>query len=113
LRFILDRIQAALQDNPEIESGTSRVRVVRFAGAAYELELWAYADGGDWPKFTAMQQDVILNVAEIVAASGTQFAAPTTLTYPSRDTVIDREIDKEKVNSKVERHVSADSDVPI
>jgi MscS family membrane protein len=64
-------------------------------------------------KFTAMQQDVILNVAEIVAASGTQFAAPTTLTYLSRDTVIDREIDKEKVNSKVERHVSADSDVPI
>lgn len=105
LRFILDRIQAALQHNPEIESGTSRVRVVSFAGATYELELWAYANGGDWPKFTAIQQEVILNVAEIVAASGTRFAAPTTLTYLSRDTVIDTE----KVN-KVERHVLADSD---
>jgi MscS family membrane protein len=105
LRFILDRIQAALQHNPEIEPGTSRVRVVRFAGAAFELELWAYANGGDWPKFTAMQQDVILSVAEIVAASGARFAAPTHLTYLAGNAATDTQ----KV-SDVERRVSAGSE---
>ena len=83
LRYVLDRVQSMLNEHPGIESKTSRVRVANFAGAAFEVELFAYCKTSDWAEFTAIRQDVILKIAEIVEAAGTRFAAPTRLTYQS------------------------------
>jgi MscS family membrane protein len=91
LRFVLDRVQSMLDQQPAIEMGTSRIRVVNFAGAAFELELWAYVKTGDWKEFTVIRQDVIFEIVEIVEAAGTRFAAPTQLTYLSRDAGLDAE----------------------
>ena len=89
LRFVLDRVQSMLDQHPAIESGSCRVRVMSFVGAAFQLELFAYGKTGDWAQFTAIRQDVILKIAEIVEASGTRFAAPTQLAYLSRDKGVD------------------------
>ena len=91
LRYVLDRVQSMLDQQPTIETGTSRVRVANFAGAAFELELWAYVKTGDWTEFTAIRQDVILKIAEIVEAAGTRFAAPTRLTYLAGDEAVNAE----------------------
>ena len=99
LRFVLDRVQSMLDQHPAIEPVTSRVRVTNFAGAAFALELFAYVKTGDWAQFTAIRQDVILKIAEIVEACGARLAAPTQLAYLSRDTGIDAE----KTNSIVRR----------
>jgi hypothetical protein len=80
-----------LDEHPAIESGSSRVRVIGLAGSAFELELFAFGKTGDWTEFTAIRQDVILKLAEIVEAAGTRFAAPTRLTYLSRDAGLDEE----------------------
>jgi MscS family membrane protein len=85
LRFVLDHVQNMLDQHPAIEAGSCRVRVMSFVGAAFQLELFAYGQTGDWTQFTTIRQDVILKIAEIVEASGTQFAAPTQLAYVSRD----------------------------
>jgi MscS family membrane protein len=74
-----------------IESGTSRLRITKFAGAAYELQLFAYCKTGDMAVFTAIRQDVILKIAEIVHAAGTRFAPSTQLTYLSTDAGVDVE----------------------
>jgi MscS family membrane protein len=89
LRFILDSVQTMLDHHPAIESGTSRVRVTNFAGAAFQLELFAYVTTGDWAQFTAIRQDVLLKIAAIVEGSGTKFAAPTQLAYLSTDSGVD------------------------
>jgi MscS family membrane protein len=99
LRFVLDRVQSMLDQHPAIEADTSRVRVTNFVGAAFQLELFAYGKTGDWAQFTAIRQDVILKIAEIVEASGTGFAAPTQLAYLSRD----KGVDAEKANDIVRR----------
>jgi MscS family membrane protein len=88
LRSVLDRVQSMLDEHPSIELGTSRIRVNDFAGAAFDLELFAYGKTGDWMQFTAIRQDVILKVAEIVEAAGTRFAAPTRLTYLAEDPAV-------------------------
>jgi len=87
LRSVLDRVQSMLAEHPAIESGSSRIRVNDFVGAAFELELFAYAKTGDWAEFTAIRQDVILKIAGIIEAAGARFAGPTRLTYLSRDAV--------------------------
>jgi MscS family membrane protein len=101
LRLVLDRVQSMLDEHPAIETGTSRISVTNFAGAAFELELSAFAKTSDWKEFTIIRQEVILKIAEIVEAAGTRFAAPTQLTYLSRDA----RIDAEKANDMV-RHES-------
>jgi MscS family membrane protein len=98
LRFVLDRVQSMLNQQPAIDTG-SRIRVASFAGAAFQLELWAYIKTSDWAEFTIIRQDVILKIAEIVEAAGTRFAAPTQLTYLSRDAGVDAE----KTNDIVRR----------
>jgi MscS family membrane protein len=91
LRTVLDRVQSMLNEIPSIETGTSRISVADFAGAAFELELWAFVTTADWAQFTVVRQDVILKIAEIVEAAGTRLAAPTQLTYLSRDEALDAE----------------------
>jgi MscS family membrane protein len=105
LRFVLDRVQSMLDHDPAIESG-SRVRVMSFVGAAFQLELFAYGKTGDWTEFTTIRQDVILKIAEIVEASGTQFAAPTQLAYLSRDRGIGAEKEVDIVHRVTERRAS-------
>jgi MscS family membrane protein len=106
LRFVLDRVQNMLDQHPAIESGSCRVRVTSFVGAAYQMELFAYGKTGDWAQFTSIRQDVILNIAEIVEASGTQFAAPTQLAYLSRDKGVDAEKASDIVRREAESRVS-------
>ena len=89
LRFVLDGVEKMLDEDPAIESGSSRLRVTNFAGAAFELELFAFVKTGDFREFTGFRQEIILKIAGIVEAAGTRFAAPTRLTYQSKDPGVD------------------------
>jgi MscS family membrane protein len=77
-----------------------------FVGSAFQMELFAYGKTGDWAQFTGIRQDVILKIAEIVEASGTRFAAPTQLTYLSRDKGVDAERAKDLVGRGTEPQAS-------
>jgi len=105
LRFVLDRVQSMLNQQPTIDTG-SRLRVAGFAGAAFQLELWAYFKTSDWAEFTVIRQDVILKIAEIVETAGTRFAAPTQLTYLSGDAGVDLEKVNRVVRSVTELRAS-------
>jgi MscS family membrane protein len=96
LRLVIGRLQAMLNEHPSIESGTSRIRVSNFAGASFELELWAYAKTGDWGEFTAIRQDIILKIAEVIEGGGVQFAGPTRITYLSREAESTKDTEKAK-----------------
>ena len=97
LRFVLDRVKTMLDHHPAIEPG-ARIRIASFAGAAFQVELFAYGLTSNWTEFTAIRQDVILKIVEIVEAAGTGFAAPTQLAYVSRDTGIDEEKTKQALD---------------
>ena len=91
LRFVLDGVQKMLDEEPAVESGSSRLRVTNFAGAAFELELFAFVKTGDFREFTGIRQEIILKIVGIVEAAGTRLAAPTRLTYVSTDAGVDPE----------------------
>jgi MscS family membrane protein len=107
LRFVLDRVQSMLDQHSGMESHTSRVRIMGFVGAAFELELFAYVKTGDWIQFTTIRQEVILKITEIVEASGTRLAAPTRLNYHSRDIGINGH----RGNATVSLFVPLDSEI--
>jgi MscS family membrane protein len=112
LRFVLDRVKSMLNEHPAIESGSSRVRVIGFAGAAFELELFAYGKTGNWTELTAIRQDVLLKIADIVEAAGTRFAAPTRLTYLSTDAGVNEEKTNEILHHMTELRATDASRFP-
>jgi MscS family membrane protein len=91
LHLVLNQVQSMLDEHPAIESGTSRIRLNTFAGAAFELELFAYANTADWGEFTKIRQHIVLKIAEIVGTAGARFAGHTQLTYLSADAVVEAE----------------------
>ena len=99
LRFVLNGVEKMLNEDPAIESGSSRLRVANFAGAAFELELFAFVKTGDFREFTGFRQEIILKIAGIVEAAGTRFAAPTRLTYQA----IDPGLDGDKASENLEQ----------
>ena len=46
-------------------------------------------DKKGWVQFTAIRQEVILKLADIVDAVGAQFAGPTQLTYLAGDAAVE------------------------
>jgi MscS family membrane protein len=106
LRFVLDGVQRMLDEDPAIESGSSRLRVTNFAGAAFELELFAFAKTGDFCEFTGIRQEIILKIAGIVEAAGTRFAAPTRLTYQATDPGVEAEREKDIAGNLTETRAS-------
>jgi MscS family membrane protein len=84
LRSILNDIRALLEAHPVLETSSSRVRLVDFSVRAIELELFAYVLTADWMEFLAVREELLLQVASIVEASGTRFAEPMVVyTNPS------------------------------
>jgi MscS family membrane protein len=76
LRSVLTGVRALLQDHPDIETVTSRVRLVDFGDRAIELELFAYILTADMSKFLAVREELLLQIARIVESSGSGFAQP-------------------------------------
>ncbi len=102
LRFVLDGVQKMLDENVAVESGSSRLRVTSFAGAAFELELFAFVKTGDFREFTGIRQEILLKIVGIVEAAGTRFAAPARLTYQSKDPGLDTDKANDIVRQVIE-----------
>jgi len=77
LRYALDQIRVVLDDHPKVESKTWRVRMLRFADFAYEIELYAYILEHEYNDFLATQEDLLLKITEAVEHAGTGFALPS------------------------------------
>jgi MscS family membrane protein len=77
LRYVLDQIRGVLDEHPKVESKTWRVRMLRFADFAYEIELYAYILEREYTDFLATQEELLLKVSEAVERAGTGFALPS------------------------------------
>ena len=86
LRTILDEARNLLANNPKIEPETFRVRLVNFGIRGVEIELYAYVLTSVVPEFVAVREDLLLQIAGIVEASGSGFARPETLTVNPEST---------------------------
>ena len=81
LTRILDGVRHQLADSPEIEQGSSRIRLVNFGERAIELEVFAYMLTADFAEFLGLREGLLLEIAKIVEAAGSAFAQPTEFVY--------------------------------
>jgi len=94
IRYALDEVRAVLRQNSHVEDSTSRVRLLRFAEWAIEVEIYAYILVRDFAEFLAIQEELLLAVVETIERTGAAVALPSQATLVTKDAWIDPEKEK-------------------
>src|SRR3989441_1840986 len=85
LRYVLAEVRRLLYEHSKVESATARVRLVHFADASLNIEVFAYVCTTEAEQFLATQEDLLLRILDIVEKSGTQLAIAAQTVYLTRD----------------------------
>jgi len=91
LRWVLVELKRLLLSHPKVSPDPARVRFTKLGASSLDIEIFAFVKTGDGDEFLAVQEDLLLRIMDIVAASGTGFAFPSQLSYAATDPGIDVE----------------------
>lgn len=91
LRYVLARVRRLLYEHPKIETASARIRFSAFADSWLTLEVFSYVLTRDFGEFTAIQEDILLRIMDVVAEAGAGFAFPSQTVYLSRDSGLQKE----------------------
>jgi MscS family membrane protein len=85
LRWVLAEIRRMFLAHPRVEPDPGRIRFVSYGDYSLDLEIFAFVNTPDFNEYLAIQEDLLLRIMDVVAASGTGFAFPSSTTYLARD----------------------------
>lgn len=91
VRFVIAEIRRLLYSHPKVETKTVRVRLTDIAGTSLSVEILAYILTRDFNEFTAVREDVLLRIMDIMEDSGGGLALPAQTLYLSRDAGVEKE----------------------
>jgi len=89
LRLILGEIRRILQEHPVVEAKSASVQFIGFGDSSLNLEILAYVRAAHYQAFLEVQEELLLRIMDVVKASGTVMASPSTCTYVIRDSELD------------------------
>jgi MscS family membrane protein len=85
LRFLLAECRRLLYEHPKIETASARIRFAGFLDSSLSLEIFSYILTKDMAEYTAIREDLLLRIMDIVTDSGTGFAFPSQTVYLGKD----------------------------
>jgi MscS family membrane protein len=91
LRYVLAQTRRLLYEHPKVETDGARIRFIGYDGGSLTLEVFCYVLTLDNGEFLAIQEDLLLRIMDIVAASGSALAFPSRTIYARRDPGLDKE----------------------
>lgn len=91
LRHVIAGLRGILLAHPKVLPDPLRVRLVGFGAYSIDIEMFAYVDTQDFNEFLAVREDIFLHVMDVIAASGSGFAFPSSTTYFARDGGLDHD----------------------
>jgi MscS family membrane protein len=89
LRFVLEDMRQLLRENPKVEDSSARVRMIRFADYALEVEFYCYILEADYTTYLATQEALLLSVMDSLEKAGAVVALPTQTTFVNQDSWVD------------------------
>jgi MscS family membrane protein len=90
LRYVLTEARRLLYQHPKVETASARIRFSGLEDSWLALEVFSYVLTRDVAEFTAIREDILLRLMEIVAEAGTGFAFPSQTVYLGQDTGVDK-----------------------
>jgi MscS family membrane protein len=89
VRYVLGKIQDLLKEDPKVEDSTARVRFIRFAEYALEIEIFCYILESEYAAYLASQEQLFLQIMDEIEKAGAVVALPTQTTFVTQDAWID------------------------
>ena len=89
VRYVLGQIQNLLIEDPKVEDASARVRFLRFAEYALEVELYCYILEPEYNQYLATQEQLLLKIMDAIEKAGAVVALPTQTTFVAQDAWID------------------------
>ena len=89
LRYVLEQLREVLLRHPKVERETARVRAMKLAENAIEVEVFAYILTREYLEFVAAQEELLLQIMDTVEETGAALALPTQTTMVTRDQWVD------------------------
>ena len=81
LRHVLRDLRRLLANHPRVIEEPVRVRFVGYGAYSLDIEIFVYLLCSDQDTFLAIQEEILLRIADIVTACGAEFAFPSQTTY--------------------------------
>jgi len=94
VRYVLEQIMQILRENHKVEESSARVRFLRFAEYALEVELFVYILESEFTDFLGAQEALLLQIMDVLEKAGAVVALPTQATLVTKDSWIDPEKEK-------------------
>jgi MscS family membrane protein len=91
LRFVLSQARRMLYQHPKVETPSARIRLAALDQGWPALEVFTYIVTRDGAEFTAIREDILLQLMTLVEEAGTGFAFPSQNIYLSRNAGIDKD----------------------
>ena len=91
IRYVLEEIRELLRENPKVEDASSRVRFIRFAEYAIEVEIFCYILEPEYNAFVATQEALLFSIMEAIDKAGAVVALPTQTTFVTQDSWVNPE----------------------
>ena len=89
VRYVLGQIQNLLIEDPKVEDSSARVRFLRFAEYALEVEIYCYILEQEYNQYLATQEQLLLKIMDAIEKAGAVVALPTQSTIVTRDAWVD------------------------
>lgn len=87
---IVAQVTAMLLEHPEIDTGqTMIVNFNKFSASSVDFFIYTFTKTTNWIDFHKIKQDVLLKVAQIVAANSAEIAFPTSTLHIANDQSLD------------------------
>jgi MscS family membrane protein len=81
LERVLTQVSTMLRDHPRVESSSAWIRLARLADSALQLEMQAYILTREYDDYTAVRENLLLRVMDIVESCGSSLALPSQTVY--------------------------------
>jgi MscS family membrane protein len=92
IRFILVEVRKLLYAHPKVLADSARIRFTEFGEHSLDLDIFAYIDVRQYPKFLEVAEDLNLRIMDIIAKSGSTLAVPSQTTYLERGKGLNEEL---------------------
>jgi MscS family membrane protein len=89
VRYVLGQIQNLLIEDPKVEDSSARVRFLRFAEYALEVEVFCYILEPEFTAYLTTQEQLLLKIMDAIEKAGAVVALPTQTTFVTQDAWID------------------------
>jgi len=86
LRSVIAEIRSLLSGHATTDTGSVRVRFVRFGASSLDVDIFAYVFAHDWNTFLEIQEELLFGIMDIIHKAGAGIAFPSQTLYFAADT---------------------------